>query len=172
MRRRGRHDVLDARDFGSSHAHDGAGRMGVAATRDVAARRLAWNETLTGAQAGQKLGAELLHRGALLLRKGAHPLVGEADVVFNPLGKRFFGARKGVWPEHDRAVPAIKRPGVGAYPLFATGADLAQHGLHCLGGRGIGALGRKDRSLEVVSRHGVGEISVLAPIICIAFPLI
>ena len=151
--RGGRHDVLDAGYLGCAHAHDGAGRVGVAPSGHVATRRLAGNKPLPGAQTGHEFDIELLHGRALLPGKVGHALVGKADVVFHALRQGFFGARECLGSEHDGAVPAVQGMGVSAHPVFAADADFAQHGLHRLGGRGVGALGCQGCGLEVVRRH-------------------
>ena len=153
MRRRGGHDVPHTGHRGGAHAHDGAGSMGIAATRHIAASRLTRNQPLADRQARYQFGRKFLHRIALAPGKVLHPVARKADILLDALAQRGLGPDKGLRAHDHRPVPAIKLGGIGLGHRLAAGCNGVQHGAHRVSRGGVVAWRERWGPLEVFDRH-------------------
>jgi hypothetical protein len=162
-RRRARgDDVLHTRHLRGANAHDGAGCVGIAAARHIAACGLAGDQALPRHEPGQEFGAELVHRVALAAGKVLHAVARKADVVLDAGRQGLLGCCKRGLAEHDLAGVAIQVAGIAAHRLLAARLDVGQHLAHSFGRGRVDRLHRRIGLLQVVDGHGCDQLLRLA----------
>jgi hypothetical protein len=115
---------------------------------------VAWNDLLPGDEARHDLDLNIAQRAFLRLRKPAHIVMGEADIVLQLLRQACSRGIDFGSGDDDIAAIAVELFGIGARCRLTALLDLVENALHGFGDVCDSAFGSLGRFLQICGRHG------------------